>query len=200
MNHLDEALIIFIRNPILGQVKTRIGNEVGVKAALDIYLELLKKTRKITERLSCKIYLYYSEGIIENDDWNKDQYSKKNQVGDELGIRMKNAFIAEFMHHKQVIIIGSDCPSITPDLIHRAFTILQHKDLVIGPAIDGGYYLLGMNQPYLSLFDAIPWSTKDVLRLTLEEITRIGRSFEILEELSDIDSQEDWNNYTNSSS
>ena len=112
-----------------------------------------------------------------------------------MGERMDKAFQVALGLHAKAIIIGSDCASLTPTIIENAFELLDVYDYVIGPASDGGYYLLAMKEPRPELFQGISWSTDQVLSQTIERIKKRGQSYSLLPELSDIDRAEDWAKY-----
>ena len=108
---------------------------------------------------------------------------------------MKNAFQFVFQTHSKVLIIGSDCASLNRKILNDAFHKLEDFPFVIGPAMDGGYYLLGMNKLYPEVFENIKWSSKEVFSETLENIQKLNKSVYLLPELSDIDTVEDWQKY-----
>ncbi|WP_381522789.1 TIGR04282 family arsenosugar biosynthesis glycosyltransferase [Spirosoma soli] len=186
----NDHLIIFAKNLIPGQVKTRIARTVGNERAVEVYQHLLKYTQQITSRLPYHRVVYYGDFINPDDGWNG--YDKRLQVGNDLGQRMLNAFCEQFEIADRVVIIGSDCLTITPDHIRLAFDALNQADVVIGPATDGGYYLLGMNRLYPFLFENMPWSQPELAELTELAILQNGLTFERLEELTDIDEWEDY--------
>ncbi|MFZ1455093.1 MAG: TIGR04282 family arsenosugar biosynthesis glycosyltransferase [Saprospiraceae bacterium] len=192
----SDKLIIFIKNPIMGKVKTRIAAGCDDAQALTIYKKLLEITRKITNSLKVNKYLFYSDTISLNDDWDNDDYIKKQQTDSDLGHRMLHAFQTCFNAQSnfisKVIIIGSDCPYITPALIDNAFSVLDDHDIVIGPTLDGGYYLLGMKKLHQELFYNVNWSSETVFTSTLEKIKNSGLSYGQTELLNDIDTYEDW--------
>ena len=186
------ALIIFIKNPELGKVKTRLATSVGNKNALIIYNYLLDHTREISSELELEKYLFYDEKINFNDNWPNEQYKKHIQTGKDLGEKMQNAFQTAFQNgHSQVVIIGSDCLELNTYLIIQAFKNLENHDFVIGPAIDGGYYLLGMKSLETCLFENKNWSTNTVAAETLNDFRLLQKGFCILPELSDIDTEND---------
>lgn len=134
-------LIIFIRNAEWGKVKTRLAKSIGNDNALDLYNFLLKHTAEISTPLPIDKWVFYSEEIIQEDVWPCDQFIKKKQKGENLGLRMKNAFIeGKSAGYNNIIIIGSDLFDITTEELSQAFATLNNSDVVIGPAIDGGYY------------------------------------------------------------
>jgi uncharacterized protein len=187
-----QALIIFVKNPVPGKVKTRLARSIGDQQAADVYRQLLLHTKSITYQLNeVDRLVYYADDIAENDLWESSAYEKRQQQGEDLGERMASAFAACFhAGYKRVIIIGSDCVEITTAHIEQAFVALNTKDLVIGPATDGGYYLLGMKKLNQGLFENIPWSTSAVMTRTLLKVNELGLNYLSIETLSDIDDLE----------
>jgi len=186
------SLIIFVKNPELGKVKTRLAASVGERKALEIYHQLLEHTLKTTSTLDVNKTVFYSEKVEFEDLWNKKNYTKKVQFGNHLGERMLNAFEEVFTREKgPVCIIGSDCFDITADIINQAYEGLKVNDLMVGPSQDGGYYLLGMNDFYPSLFKNIDWSTEIVRAQTLTIAKSLNLSVGLLPVLNDIDTIDD---------
>lgn len=183
-------LLIFTRNPELGKCKTRLAATVGDQAALDIYNFLLQHTAKVTSQLSCDKAVYYSEEIWQDDVWDANTYEKKLQEGSDLGEKMINAFKEGFAAgYKNIIVIGSDLYDIQPKDLNHAFEQLAEHDFVVGPAEDGGYYLLGMNKLLPALFTNKKWGTDDVLQSTLQDLQK--ETYFLLEEKNDVDYFED---------
>ena len=181
---------------MLGKAKTRLAATVGDERALAIYKELLKHTREVTLGLNVERALFYSHFIDNGDEWGNDFFRKYLQEGEDLGLRMANGFDVAFKNGSQkAIIIGSDCASLTPQIVEDAFLLLDKNDFVIGPADDGGYYLLGMNSFSPTLFENIEWSTEEVFPQTIAAIEELGKSYGTLPTLSDIDFEEDWKKY-----
>ena len=192
-----KALILFIKNPIPGKAKTRLAASVGDDMALRMYGILCTWMREQASALGpeARRYLYYSQEITE-DEWPVAKYHKKLQQGADLGDRMKKALAEVFAEgHKKVLIIGSDCPGITTEYLNQAYAQLDVSDVVIGPAADGGYTLLGMRQFTPELFDGVAWSTEDVLQQTLARAEAAGRTLSQLPTLIDVDHLEDWYSY-----
>lgn len=126
-------LLIFTRNPKLGKVKTRLAKTIGDEAALDVYKHLLNHTKQVTKNLSCDKAVYYSVKVRENDIWDATTYQKHLQNGNDLGIRMLNAFQQAFSTgYEKVVIIGSDLPDLTSEHINEAFEKLNSNDVVMG--------------------------------------------------------------------
>lgn len=179
-------VLIFTRNPELGKVKTRLAKSVGNETALEIYKFLLNKTKDVTQNLECDKAIYYSVKVRENDIWNKSIFQKHQQKGMDLGIRMQNAFKNSLeAGYEKVIIVGSDLYDLTPNHINKAFSKLDTNDVVIGPAEDGGYYLLGMKTLQPNIFENKDWGTSSVRKDTLKNLQEV--SVHLLDELNDID-------------
>ena len=189
------ALILFIKNPEKGKVKTRLASTVGDDRALEIYRALLAHTRTVTLEVDATRMLFYSQRITEGDEWLRRDFQKYQQADGDLGDRMEAAFQRAFEQHDRVIIIGSDCISLTSEIVSEGFLKLEQHDFVLGPALDGGYYLLGMNSFSPTLFRDMPWSTESVASLTRQRITDLGKTIYELPPLSDIDYEEDWERY-----
>lgn len=188
----SKALIIFVRTPELGKVKTRIARSVGDEKALKIYRALMSHTRKVAEEVDCERYLFYAGEVDHHDEWNPKNFEKFLQAKGDLGQKMEDAFETVIRKTSPVVIIGSDCAELTPKDIDRAFTELEDNDIVIGPANDGGYYLLGMNDLQLFLFDDMPWSEENLLEESIIRIQDRGLRYSLLQTKSDVDYIEDW--------
>lgn len=190
MINKNNLLIIFTRNPELGKCKTRLAAGIGDVAALDIYKILLKHTVSITENLKVKKQVHYSVKIRENDFWDNTIYSKKQQVGDDLGLRMEHAFQKGFEDgYKNIIIIGSDMFDLSQEDLEVAFHALEQHNFVIGPAEDGGYYLLGMKSLKSEVFRNKEWGTNTVLYSTKNDLK--SEDVKFLDERNDIDTVDD---------
>lgn len=190
------ALIIFIRNPERGKVKTRIAQSVGEEKAYQVYLSLLSHIRLLAEKVEgVECYLYYSHFIDEMDEWDSRVFNKRVQSSGDIGTKMDRAFGEVLNDHPAAVIVGSDIASLTTAIIQDAFLALHTKDYVLGPALDGGYYLLGMKTPSPHLFENMIWSTDEVFQMTSDRITQMGASLGIVDKLSDIDYWEDWEKY-----
>jgi rSAM/selenodomain-associated transferase 1 len=183
-------LLIFTRNPELGKAKTRLAKTVGDETALEIYKFLLRKTRDISLEVTSDKAVYYSVKVREHDIWDSKIYQKHQQIGQDLGIRMLHAFKNGFdAGYEKVMIIGSDLYDLTSQNIENAFIQLNTNDVVIGPAEDGGYYLLGMNSLHPKIFKNKVWGTASVRKDTLDDL--ISKKVKLLEIMNDIDIYED---------
>ncbi|MBV6656123.1 MAG: TIGR04282 family arsenosugar biosynthesis glycosyltransferase [Mameliella sp.] len=195
MTKVKRALIIFVRNPEKGKVKTRLAKGVGEDKALAIYKALLTKTRTVAEGVDALRLLFYRVQIRTDDSWPNDAFEKRQQEGEDLGARMAHAFDIALQEAESAIIVGSDIAQISTPIIENAFNLLEEKDYVLGPSIDGGYYLLGMKQPSPFLFQNMEWSTDQVSRTTQDRILERNCSLGFAPTLSDIDYAEDWEKY-----
>ena len=183
-------LLIFTRNPELGKVKTRLAKTVGDETALEIYKFLLEKTRDVSSKVTSDKAVYYSVKIREHDLWDANSYQKHQQVGEDLGVRMCNAFKNGFeAGYEKVLIIGSDLYDLTSENIENAFIELDTNDVVLGPAEDGGYYLLGMKSLQENIFHNKKWGTATVRKDTLADLK--DKKVHLLHELNDVDVFED---------
>ncbi len=190
---MKKAIIIFVRNPELGKVKTRLAATVGDEQALDIYCQLLNHTMQQASEIAADKFVYYHQQINADDIWNGDGFYKKLQTGEGLGDKMKAAFDEIFKAgYNKIIIIGSDCLQLNSSIINAAFDLLDEHDTVIGPATDGGYYLLGMKKKYGFLFDNKAWSTGSVFDESIKDMQQHNLSTGVLPVLTDVDIEADW--------
>jgi rSAM/selenodomain-associated transferase 1 len=189
---LNTALIIFVRHPELGKVKTRLAKTIGDEKALEIYLLLLQHTRQVTNPLNCQKFIYYSDEVPKLDSWTDSVYTRRQQYGEDLGQRMGNAFRDLFEQgFERVLIIGSDCYQLQTTILEDAITWLNSHSTVIGPTFDGGYYLLGMNHFIPELFKNKAWSTDQVCKQTIEDLKGLSQTFIMLNWLHDVDEATD---------
>lgn len=199
-----KAVILFIKFPEEGKVKTRLASTTNDKFAVNIY-------RAISENIFCEldnldedidVFIFYS--AIDNAEkitsWVGKSFNYKVQTGLDLGEKMSNAFEDVFSrNYLSAIIIGSDVPEITSSIIMDAFNNLENNDVVISPSDDGGYSLLGINNMYKELFQNIRWSSKHVLSETKKVIEDKKLKLSLLEYLNDIDTEEELKSWLNGS-
>ena len=184
------SLIIFTRNPILGKVKTRLAKSVGNEIALEIYQFLLNKTKEVTLNIPADKVVFYSEEITNKDIWDATIYKKELQEGRDLGAKMSNAFKTCFKDgYEKVVLIGSDLFDLEEFHIREAFEKLEKNDAVIGPALDGGYYLLGLKKMHPKIFMNKNWGTATVRKNTMKNLEKVN--VHLLPILNDVDVIED---------
>jgi hypothetical protein len=189
----ENALIIFTRNPELGKCKTRLAKSIGDENALEIYKFLLQHTANVAKEVKADKFVFYSENIIHKDIWEPTVFNKELQNGHDLGERMQNAFSLLFKKgYQKVLIIGSDLYDLESNLVNDAYIKLNSHDVVIGPAEDGGYYLLGMNALETSVFKNKNWGTETVRKDTLENLK--FKNVHLTKMLNDIDTVDDIKN------
>ena len=190
----NDALIVFARDPILGQVKTRLNPFLDLQAIFDLYTCFLSDSLdKICAVKSADrfvgIYPSSLSGYFERLDPSMS-INLFTQKGKDLGERMLNAFSARFSEgYGQVVIIGSDSPSLPLAYIVRAFS--SERDVVLGPSADGGYYLIGMRGKLINLFEGIAWGENTVLEETCRKLKESGASLELLPIWYDVDRSDD---------
>ncbi|RED99425.1 TIGR04282 family arsenosugar biosynthesis glycosyltransferase [Marinoscillum furvescens] len=191
-NNSKNLLIVFVKNLIPGHVKTRLAKDIGIDGALDVYKFLVEHTYEITKELEFDKAVFYSEYVEIEDIWDTDEYKLLIQKGPDLGDRMLNAFKHGFdKGYEKVVIVGTDCFELKTEHIEEAFDQLSEHDVVIGPASDGGYYMIGMNKLYPQLFHDKKYSHENVLKDVLTEIGQMNADFHLLPELNDIDTFQD---------
>ncbi len=187
----SRTLLIFVKQPIPGRVKTRLGKSIGHPAAAEVYKKLLHHTKQEAMKVAAQRQVWYGQAVADDDLWQAPHFTRYAQPQEDLGGRMAFAFKEAFAQGAQkVVIIGSDCPQLSASVVEQAFEVLDHDEVVLGPAADGGYYLLGLRHFY-DLFNRVNWSTAQVLAQTQEKIEQNGLSFQLLPTLSDLDTLED---------
>lgn len=196
-----QSLIIFAKLPRPGEVKTRLGNSLGMDEASAVYERLAQQTFSLGDQLlshGLRVYLFFDPKATEQEmrAWIGHPFEFARQVGETLGERMQAAFERTFADGSgRTVIVGTDIPDLSVDVITRAFELLSSHDVVLGPSSDGGYYLLGMTRLVNELFEGLAWSTPAVYQETLNRIVTLELSHAVLGELADIDTEEDYKRY-----
>ena len=174
----------------MGKVKTRLAKTIGDEKALFIFNKLVSKTSEVVEKVNVHKSLYYSDFVDDQDIWEGSVSDKSIQEGNCLGERMANAFKKGFDDgFNRIIVIGTDIWNLDTQIINKAFAALKNKDCVIGPATDGGYYLLGLSKWIPQVFDGKNWGTSSVLDDTLTDFK--NNTLVQLETKNDVDYFED---------
>ena len=194
-DHTKNLLIIFVKNLIAGNVKSRLALTIGYNNALEIYADLVSKIHNVTVDLPFDKEVAYSSNIEKNDIWESEIFDKTIQHGKDIGERMFHAFSNAFdAGYENVVLIGSDIINLKLEIIFDAFDQLQQSDLVLGPAKDGGYYLIGLKRSVDQLFENKEWSTNKVFIQTLKDSVDLDLTLGLVAELSDLDIFEDFQN------
>jgi rSAM/selenodomain-associated transferase 1 len=196
----DRCLLFFVKNPEKGKVKTRLAASIGDERALKFYKGFLLN---ILSNLNKGTFLFYlcffpADALDSLRQWLGEDYLYTPQQGEDLAERMKNGFMEAYtMGFKRVVLIGSDIPDLPLEFIEEAFTSLKEKDAVIGPSLDGGYYLIGFKDKTFSsqVFKGIPWSTERVFEETMRTLKQERLTVHTLQTLRDIDKVEDLGNF-----
>jgi rSAM/selenodomain-associated transferase 1 len=195
----DRRLIIFTRCPEVGRCKTRLIPALGEHQATQIHEKLVKRTMKCAAQAIIEgvdIEVRYAGEALERLQLvcgdSAEQFDFRPQHGADLGQRLSESSETAFREGaSKVAIIGTDCPQLTLDIIRKAFTLLDHTDVVLGPASDGGYYLIATLAHHNGLFDQIAWGECFVLSDTVDRATRLQLSIQLLPVLADLDRSED---------
>lgn len=197
----SRRLCIFARAPVRGQVKRRIAKDLGDDTAFAAHVHLVERT---LERCAVEddyaVELCIGDGELDDpliQRWNdRFRITLTQQVGAELGSRMAHALSESLAAGAIPVLIGSDCPTIDHDYVMTAFTHLEAVDVVLGPAEDGGYGLIGLKRVAGDLFNDMPWGSSGVLGATLERARSAGLSVAQLAPVQDVDTSSDWRVYT----
>ena len=194
---MNNGLLIFAKKPVPGKVKTRLAVDIGNEAACQIYKQLLFYTFDIAEKTNTYVFAC----LTEKDEVTLDTIPYTDfyqQVNGNLGEKLNDAFKTVFQKgFKKLIVLGTDCADLTSEIIDEAYNKLENNDVVIGPAEDGGYYLLGMTHYIPSIFENKSWSTEHLLTETIQTLKEENKSYHLLETLSDIDNIKDLKNTKN---
>jgi len=190
-----DQLIVFVRAPRLGSVKTRIAQTAGAERACAIYREMVGTVlQNIATIRDVQLSFAPDDAAPEIQPWLREGWSAIDQGGGDLGERLQRAFEGAFSRGaERVVIIGSDCPEAKSSDVRVAWKELKSHDVVVGPAVDGGYWLIGLRMQQPELFCGIAWSSDQVLGQTLARAKTLGLRIQLLRILTDIDTEADWN-------
>jgi uncharacterized protein len=200
---MSDQLLVFMKLPRKGYVKSRLGKSIGAEMATHLYAQSMSLTLQSASRSKkpWKICLASKKGLKEHAVWIPWSVSLDLQKGAGLGDRMAHAFESAFDEGRsRVVIVGTDCPSLNSKRIRQAFSSLTRKDLVLGPSRDGGYYLIGLKRSFFNsnptlikkrLFSNIPWSSPRVLKTTLKRVLSLSRRITLLRRERDFDERSD---------
>jgi len=191
----NNALIIFLKEPKFGWVKTRLQPEFSPAESLVFYkamVEDLIDQFKDVKFCDLKLYFWPQNAKSVFEKWLGKEFELSPQSGENIGDKMHNAFLESFNNkYKKVVLIGSDIPTLDMTTVIRAFTSLDYYDVSLGPCVDGGYYLIGLKKPAVALFHNIDWSSNTVLNQTINNVKKNGLELSQLELKYDIDRYSD---------
>ncbi len=196
MSH--DRLLLFLKAPRPGQVKTRLAVALGLEGAAHAHRQLVETlVHRLTEIPALELRFAPDDAVAEIQPWLRPGWTTAPQGPGDLGQRLTSAFAAAFATGaERVVIIGSDCPDVSVCDIEFAWSALHTNDVVLGPATDGGYWLIGLRRPAPELFTAMPWSTAQVFAETCARRARHRLRLQLLRELTDIDEPADWQAFT----
>ncbi|MBH0190124.1 MAG: glycosyltransferase [Nitrospira sp.] len=193
----ESALVIFAKAPIPGEVKTRLCPPLTPDEAATLHgsfvLDMLERSKLAVAKLQLPFHRYLacapsSELVFFKIMEERQGVRLLDQTGEDLGQRMHRTFADLFAKgYKQVIIVGTDVPTLPLSVYQEALAMLSRSDVVLGPALDGGYYLIGLKQPAEQLFAGVPWSTDQVLGATQRNAKTLGLSVELTTAWRDVD-------------
>jgi len=195
-----DLLILFAKYPQASQVKTRLGKDLGDEKSAEIYRGLVEQivaqTQPAAKDYQRALFFDPPDRAGDFQKWFPIIEHQFPQEGVSLGDRLKNAFESSLKGRaSRVVVVGSDCPYVDQSLIQRSFRSLDFHDLVLGPASDGGYYLIGLKKLYYPLFQHISWSTGKVLSQTEDRALSLNLKIHRLPTLSDIDTLQDYQSW-----
>ena len=187
-------LVILLKAPRAGAVKTRLAQTLGADAACAAYRQLVGTLlANLSSLRAVELCFTPGDAGAEVEPWLREEWSLCPQSEGDLGGRLHAVFADHFRSDAdRVVVIGSDCPAVTATDIKDAWLALSAHDVVLGPALDGGYWLIGLRAPQPGLFTAMPWSTDAVLAETMRRAREAGLRVALLRELSDVDTEADW--------
>jgi rSAM/selenodomain-associated transferase 1 len=191
----SDVLIVFLKEPRRGTVKTRLASTLGRDRAAELYRamaeEEVRRTRPAPGEYGRLFFFTPAEARPALEEWFPGE-TLLPQEGEDLGARMAHAFSVAFARGaRRAAIVGTDVPWVSRELVKEALLALGDHEVVVGPARDGGYYLLALDRPRPLLFEGIPWSTPAVLCATAERASLLGLRMSVLEPLADVDTLED---------
>lgn len=192
---MKRCLIVFAKEPAKGEVKTRLSKYLSTGECLNLYKAFIKDTLNIAKRLKCEGRILAFESAKGSPKYLKSvgrRFTFYKQRGKDLGEKMHDAFRHAYRKkYEKVVIIGSDSPTLTSRFINDAFKALDKAEVVLGPSLDGGYYLIGMKKACSAIFKSIRWSSKSVFEDTLKNIKKLKKTATIIKQWYDVDGPKD---------
>ncbi len=191
---MTPILQLFVKHPVAGQTKTRLAAGIGHQKALEAYRRLLERVKTIALELkdACDIEVWYGNEMPQEDLWCEGPFTRQQQWGKDIGERMMNSMKQALDHGAgRVVLVGSDLPHLTTDIIRQAYSQLEHHPVVFGPAADGGYYLVGMSEMIPSVFTDMTWSVENVFAESVRRLKQLSVPYATVPTLSDVDTVDD---------
>lgn len=187
----DTGVVVLAKLPRSGNAKTRLAGTLTSRQRATLQAALLRDALTKARRVG-KTYLAFCPPDALDEARRYEPSSCFPQSGADLGERMANA-LGEVLQrgHGAALLIGTDCPYLTHQELRRAAGLLRHGDVCLGPAMDGGYYMIGMRRLHRGVFDAVPWSSPATLKITIECLSSLGLTYSLTQPLPDIDTPQD---------
>lgn len=189
----QKAVIVFVKNPEPGKVKTKLAKDIGDTAAADAYKQLLQHTHDELLKIDADKFVFYLGDVNRLDLWENTLFYKQVQNGKDFGERMQNAFAFLFqLQYEKVLMIHSDSPQLSSHHLEAAFDLLKTKDVCIGPNTNGAYYLLGLRSIFAPIFINKDWNSNIVYNTTLEDAAAAGLTVAIVDQVRVVNTLTDW--------
>ncbi|MCM1566179.1 MAG: TIGR04282 family arsenosugar biosynthesis glycosyltransferase [Dehalobacter sp.] len=193
---MKKVIAVMSKIPHPGYTKTRLQRVITDEESAAFHQASLRDILNTVNSTGLPGYVYWYSSLADLQSpnlaiWDDYHFQERLQQGNCLGERMQNIAEEGLSHYQSILIIGSDIPEISRAVLEEAFDRLREVDVVLGPAQDGGYYLIGLKKNCRDLFCGIPWSTSEVLKRTLQAVRDKGLTYSLLESLQDIDTWED---------
>lgn len=188
----NHCLILFVKAPVHGEVKTRLASKLGHDRTLDLYRRMLQRQIALVNNYDNVSRQLWVSGDMNHPDLETFAGEIAQQQGGDIGARMQYALQQALSRHASAVLIGCDCPDVDNAYLAQAFDVLSSgKDAVLGPATDGGYILVGLRRNAEAIFSGIDWGTERVLAQTRSRLAAGAYTWQELEPLHDIDEAED---------
>ena len=196
---MPPAILLFVKNPVPGRVKTRLAATLGPEAAAAVYRPLVRRVlENLPESADLVVVFDPPQSALDIESWIRSLTGDRpvsiwGQTPGDLGDRLRAAFSRAFhAGYTRVAAVGSDCVEIPADFFEETWRALEDADVVLGPAVDGGYYLIALKRDCPGLFSAIPWSSDQVFELTCARARAARQRVATLPPLEDVDTESDW--------
>jgi len=214
MTKTKTGLAILARKAEVGKGKTRLAKGIGVQQAYQAYKHLIEVTASVTKASGLFCTVFFDPEIGDTNLWQKEHFNYRlqvqyNNLGDRIAAGLEEVLFPSEASNPELaagakadkeapngaLIMGTDCPTLTPDILIEAGKALETNDAILGPTHDGGFYLLGVKTLDASLFEGVEWSTEKVADQMIAAFERLGYTYQLSPKLTDIDEKEDWEEY-----
>lgn len=214
MTKTKTGLAILARKAEVGKGKTRLAKGIGVQQAFEVYKHLIEVTASVTKASGLSCTVFFDPEIGDTSVWQKEHFDfglqvQSSNLGDRIAAGLEEVLFPSEASNPEfaagakaeneapigALIMGTDCPTLSPEILRKAAKALETNDAILGPTYDGGFYLLGVKKLESSLFRGIEWSTEKVADQMIAAFERLGYAYQLSPKLADIDEKEDWEEY-----